>query len=98
MDQNGIKLIPEPKIIHKFPGRVYVCVCLGMYVWDIWVERSVGSGLAELSHFLCFRILEVLKQKFNFYSVWVVSIVIFPDYQSVTLFYLIYCRLPLVHF
>ena len=77
---------------------VYVYVSLLSYLWDIWVERSVGSGLAERSHFLCFRILEVLKQKFNFCSVWVVSIVIFPDYQSVTLFYLIYCRLPLVHF
>ena len=36
MDQNGIKLTPEPKIIHKFPGRgfvwVSVCVCVCMHV------------------------------------------------------------------
>ena len=28
MDQNGIKLTPEPKIIHKLPGRGFVCVCV----------------------------------------------------------------------
>ena len=43
-------------------GRgVCVCVSILSYLWDIWVERSIGSGLAERSHFLCFRILKVTE-------------------------------------
>ena len=48
MDQNGIKLVPEPKIIRKFPGMVYVCVCLSVCVCVCDRERMREREHARL--------------------------------------------------